>query len=245
MVAQVICGATRRRGENAALHRRWSDTKVARLGFRTAHGLLAGILRGNKHQMRREKRMKRWILGGLMGLTVWGTAFPADAALVMSGAGTMRFQWVDLRDSGGSSLSALPSGLTAIGDAVAFGFAEGGAYSANYWKNGVLSNDVWVKVPLALGDLYESELSVSGELDFGPGFVNVYCLTWSTIYFHNETAESYSAEFSVDYAATLSAADPEEFTDFNMVASELYISDFINDPPYLGYRDAIWAIGTR
>ena len=187
--------------------------------------------------------MKRWILGVLMELTVWGTAFPADAALVMSGAGTMRFQWVDLRDSGGSSLSALPSGLTAIGDAVAFGFAEGGAYSANYWKNGVLSNDVWVKVPLALGDLYESELSVSGELDFGPGFVNVYCLTWSTIYFHNETAESYTAEFSVDYAATLSAADPEEFTDFNMVASELYISDFINDPPYLGYRDAVMADG--
>lgn len=138
----------------------------------------------------------------------------------------MRFQWVDLRDSGGNSLSALPSGLTAKGDARARGDARGGSASANYWKNGVLSNDVSVYEPFNLGDLYVSELSTAGELPYGPGILNADCFTWSTFYFHNHTTESYVAEFSVDYTATFGAADPQKFTDFNTVYSTLRIFDY-------------------
>lgn len=183
------------------------------------------------------------MLGVLLGLAVWGTACPADAALVMSGTGTMRFQWIDLRDSAGASLPAVPGGLTAIGDAVAFGSAFGGSYSANYWRNGALSNDVWDKEPIQPGDLYEAELLVSGELMYGPGSVDVDCLTWSTIYFHNETTGSFTAAFSVDYEANLSAADPQKFTDFNMISSELYISNFVDFSSVLEYVDTLSADG--
>ena len=66
--------------------------------------------------------MMRGMKVAMWGVLVWALQTPVDAALVLSGSGTMRFEWIDLRDSGGNSLSALPSGLTAIGDAVAYGF---------------------------------------------------------------------------------------------------------------------------
>lgn len=77
----------------------------------------------------------------------------------------------------------------------------------------------------------------------GPGSVDVDCLTWSTIYFHNETTGSFTAAFSVDYGANLSAADPQKFTDFNMIASELYISNFVDFSSVLEYVDTLSADG--
>jgi hypothetical protein len=70
----------------------------------------------------------------------------------------------------------------------------------------------------------------------------VYCLTWSTFYFHNETAEAFTAEFRVDYTANLSAADPQKFTDFNMISSQLYIADGVT-PLILQYDDSVSADG--
>jgi len=102
---------------------------------------------------------------------------------------------------------------------------------------------VWDKEPIQPGDLYESELLVSGELMYGPGWVDVYCLTWSTFSFYNETTESFTAEFSVDYGATLSAAEPQKFTEFNMISSELYITNFVDYPLILEYADTLSADG--
>jgi hypothetical protein len=156
-------------------------------------------------------RMRRSIVAIVMGLVGWIWQAPVEAGLVMSSSGTMRFEWVALRDSGGNSLAALPVGMTATSDAMSFGwadvFAKQGSASGSlqYSRNGALVSPGYLpQSPFLPGDVFESVLQAESQLT-GAGLIDVLNTTWSTVYIHNTTTETYTAQFSIDYTYSNSA----------------------------------------
>jgi MYXO-CTERM domain-containing protein len=155
--------------------------------------------------------MRQTIMALVVGVVGWVWQAPVEGALVMSSSGTFRFEWVDLRDSGGNSLTTLPVGMTATSDATSFGWADrfasygSGSQSVEYYRNGVLlSPGYHPQSPFLPGDVFESTMQADATFA-GCGWVDVGNTTWSTLYIHNETTETYTAEFSIDYTYSNSA----------------------------------------
>jgi len=155
--------------------------------------------------------MRRTVMAVVLGLVSCVWQAPVEGALVMSSSGTFRFEWVALRDSGGNSLTALPAGMTATSDAMSFGWADAFASlgtasgSLEYYRNGVLVSPGYLpQSPFLPGDRFESVLQADATLA-GCGYIDVLNTTWSTLYIHNTTTETYTAQFSIDYTYSNSA----------------------------------------
>jgi hypothetical protein len=140
----------------------------------------------------------------LLASIFWQTRL--QAGLVLSSSGTMRFEWVNLKDSGGNSLASLPVGVTATADAASFGWADAiadqgsASGSFNYYRNGVLvSPGFWPQSPFGIGDEFETDLQADGTID-SVGVIDIFNTTWSTLYINNTTPDTFTAEFAVDYS---------------------------------------------